>query len=90
MVISEESVHKESHMGSKWGYNERGSGSAPPLRWWRILSKEGMECTPVFHNLFPHSSPLHVYKQTSEEDEKKGGKSVGDVKGDVDWSSGNM
>lgn len=55
-----------------------------------ILSKEGMECTPVFHNLFPHSSPLHVYKQTSEEDEKKGGKSVGDVKGDVDWSSGNM
>lgn len=90
MVISEESVHKESHMGSKWGYNERGSGSAPPLHCWRILSKEGMECTPVFHNLFPHSSPLHVYKQTSEGDKKKGGKSVGDSRGDVDGSSGKM
>lgn len=29
-----------------------------------------MECTPVFHNLFPHSSPLHVYKQSPEEEEK--------------------
>lgn len=41
--------------------------SSPPPRRWRILSKQGMECTPAFHNLFPHSSPLHVYKQRPEE-----------------------
>ena len=48
-----------------------GSGSSPPLRWWRILSKQGMECTPVFHNLFPHSSPLHIYKQRPKEEKEK-------------------
>lgn len=48
-----------------------GSRSSPPLHCWRILSKQGMECTPVFHNLFPHSSPLHIYKQSPKE-EKKG------------------
>lgn len=52
------------------GMIEGGSGSSPPLHCWRILSKQGMECTPVFHNLFPHSSPLHVYKQSSEEEKK--------------------
>lgn len=57
-----------------------GSGSSLPPRCWRILSKQGMECTPVFHNLFPHSSPLHVYKQSSEEKEKES-KRVWDTEG---------
>ncbi len=48
-----------------------GSGSSPRLRCRRILSKQGMECTPVFHNLFPHSSPPHVYKQNPEEEENE-------------------
>lgn len=67
-----------------------GSGSSPLLRCRRILSKQGMECTPVFHNLFPHSSPLHVYKQNPEERGKGGGKRVGDRGGDVHGSPGNM
>lgn len=25
----------------------------------------------MFHNLFPHSSPLHVYKQSPEEEKKE-------------------
>lgn len=51
-----------------------GSGSSPALHCRRILSKQGMECTPVFHNLFPHSSLLHVYKQSPvEEEEARGG-----------------
>ena len=56
----------------KWGVEKHGEvAPLPPLRCRRILSKQGMECTPVFHNLFPHSSPLHVYKQSPEEDEKE-------------------
>lgn len=54
-----------------------GSRSSPPLHCWRILSKQGMECTPVFHNLFPHSSPLHIYKQSPKEGKKREGKTVG-------------
>lgn len=55
-----------------------GSAFSPPLRCRRILSKQGMECTPVFHNLFPHSSPLHVYKQRPEEEGGKRGKEAGE------------
>lgn len=59
------------------GWIAGGSGSSLPLRCWRILSKQGMECTPVFHNLFPHSSPLHVYKQSPKEEGKTRGKESG-------------
>lgn len=40
----------------------------------------------MFHNLFPHSSPLHVYKQSPVE-EKKERERVGDRGG---GSPGNM
>lgn len=41
----------------------------PPTRR-RILSKQGMECTPVFHNMFPQSH-LKIYKQSPEEEEER-------------------
>lgn len=67
-----------------------GSGSSPSLHCKRILSKQGMECTPVFHNLFPHSSPLHVYKQDAEEEEKRGSERVGARGGEAHRSPEDM
>lgn len=58
----------------KVGVELHGSGPSPTLHCRRILSKQGMECTPVFHSLFLHSSPLHIYKQSPEEEGKKDGK----------------
>lgn len=45
-----------------------------------------MECTPAFHNLFPHSSPLHVYKQRPEE----GGRVLGVGGGGVEGREGGQ
>lgn len=44
----------------------------------------------MFHNLFPHSPPLHIYKQPFEEEKEKKVEREKEMGGEVHRSPGNM